>query len=210
MKRTRILAFLCLGAASVSVAIFAQQNLPSLPTPSEAKPNFGSVVARTDAAMPKVPAGFSVELYADDVQNARIMEFAPNGDLFVSQPAQNAVMILRATTKNGLPDQRFTFAQGAAPARGGRGAPPATTNGEMTQPFGLAFHDGYLYVGNTNSLTRYKYANGDTKASGGPEKLADLAGFGNHSTRNVLFSRDGKKLYVSVGSSNNIDEQGSG
>ena len=213
MKRTRILAFLCLGAASVSAAIFAQQNLLPLPAPTEAKPNFGSVVARPDAAMPKVPAGFTVELYADDVQNARIMEFAPNGDLFVSQPAQNAVMILRATTKNGLPDQRFTFAQGAAPAagRGGRGAPPpATSNGEMTQPFGLAFHDGYLYVGNTNSLVRYKYANGDTKASGAPEKLADLAGFGNHSTRNVLFSRDGKKLYVSVGSSNNIDEQGSG
>ena len=169
MKRTRILAFLCLGAASVSAVIFAQQNLLPLPAPTEAKPNFGSVVARPDAAMPKVPAGFTVELYADDVQNARIMEFAPNGDLFVSQPSQNAVMILRATTKNGLPDQRFTFAQGAAPAagRGGRGAPPpATSNGEMTQPFGLAFHDGYLYVGNTNSLVRYKYANGDTKASG--------------------------------------------
>ena len=65
-------------------------------------------------------------------------------------------------------------------------------------------------VGNTSRSVRYKYANGDTKASGAPEKLADLAGFGNHSTRNVLFSRDGKKLYVSVGSSNNIDEQGSG
>src|SRR5437868_138472 len=128
MKRTRVLAFLCLGAASVSAAIFAQQNVPPLPAPTEAKPNFGSVVPRPDGAMPKVPAGFTVELYADDVQNARIMEFAPNGDLFVSQPTQNAVMILRATTKNGLPDQRFTFAQGAAPGRGGRGAPPATSN----------------------------------------------------------------------------------
>jgi len=142
------------------------------------------------------------------------MEFASNGDLFVSQPSQNAVMILRSSTKNGLPDQRFTFDHGAAPARGrggpGGGGAPAASNGEMTQPFGLAFHDGYLYVGNTNSLVRYKYTVGDTKASGPAEKLADLPGFGNHSTRSVLFSRDGKKLYVSVGSSNNIDEQGSG
>jgi len=221
MTRPRILAFLFLGVASVSVVIFAQQNLPPLPAPTDAKPNFGSVVARPDAAMPKVPAGFTVELYADDVANARMMVFAPNDDLFVSEPSQNAVVILRSKTKNGLPDERFTFAQGAPPAargRGGqggpggpgRGAPPAASNGEMTQPFGLAFHDGYLYVGNTNSLVRYKYATGDTKASGPPEKLADLAGFGNHFTRNVLFSRDGKKLYVSVGSSNNIDEQGSG
>ena len=214
MKRTRILILLSLGIAVLSAAILAQNNVPPLPEPTAAKPNFGSVVPRPDNALPKVPAGFTAELYADAVPNARLMEFAPNGDLFVSEPSQNAVVVLRASTKNGLPDQRFTFDQGAAPARGrggpGRGAPPAASNGEMTQPFGLAFHDGYLYVGNTNSLVRYKYATGDTKASGPPEKLADLAGFGNHSTRSVLFSRDGKKLYVSVGSSNNIDEQGTG
>ena len=56
------------------------------PAPSEAKPNFGSVVARPDAAIPEEPAGFTVELYADDVQNALDYEFDINGDLFVSQP----------------------------------------------------------------------------------------------------------------------------
>src|SRR5438067_342600 len=197
--------------------------------------------------MPKAPAGFTVELYADNVPGARLMEFAPNGDLFVSQPSQNAVMILRDTNKDGKPDERFTFAQGAAPAAGRgapgggagggagqgggragapgggrgngepvaggqRGAPPAANpnTAEMLQPFGMAFHDGYLYVGNTNSIVRYKYTPGDTKASGPAEKLRDLNGGGNHSTRNILFSRDGKKLYVSVGSSNNIDDTGNG
>src|SRR5262249_40703964 len=138
MKRSRIPAFLFLGAVAVSAVIFAQQNLPPLPEPAAAKPNFGSVVPRPDAAMPKVPAGFTVELYADNVPNARMMVFAPNDDLFVSQPSPtNAVMILRATNKNGLPDQRFTYAQGAAAARGrggpggpGGGAPPAASNGE--------------------------------------------------------------------------------
>jgi glucose/arabinose dehydrogenase len=74
--------------------------------------------------------------------------------------------------------------------------------GQVAAPFGLAFHDGYLYVGNTASLVRFKYANGDLKAQGDPEKLMDLP-VGGHSTRNVLFNRAGTKMYVSVGSSSN-------
>src|SRR5438067_4180120 len=77
--------------------------------------------------MPKAPAGFTVELYADNIPGARMMEFAPNGDLFVSQPSQNAVMILRDTNKDGKPEERFTFAQGAPPAQ--RGAPAAAGGG---------------------------------------------------------------------------------
>jgi glucose/arabinose dehydrogenase len=224
MKRSRILVLLGLGAVSVSAAILAQRGPLTLPVPTDAHPNFGTVVDRPNGAMPKVPAGFTVELYADNVPGARLMEFAPNGDLFVSQPAQNAVMILRDTKKTGIPDERYTFAQGQTPAQrggapgggaaaaaGGRGAPAANPNtAEMLQPFGLQFHDGYLYVGNTNSIVRYKYTSGDTKASGPAEKLRDLPGGGNHFTRNLLFSRDGKTLYVSVGSSNNIDDTGIG
>jgi glucose/arabinose dehydrogenase len=74
--------------------------------------------------------------------------------------------------------------------------------GEIAAPFGLAFHDGYLYVGNTASLVRLKYASGDLKATGEPEKLIDLPS-GGHSTRNVLFNRAGTKMYVSVGSGSN-------
>src|SRR5262245_33982545 len=93
MSRNRIIKLICLGITCVSVASLGQQNTPQVPAPSEARPNFGRVVERPDGAMPKVPAGFTVELYADNVAGARIMEFAPNGDLFVSQPSQNAVMI---------------------------------------------------------------------------------------------------------------------
>ena len=83
--------------------------------------------------------------------------------------------------------------------------PPAFNNrgpGTVAAPFGLAFHDGYLYVGNTGSLVRFKYTNGDLKAQGEPEKLLDLP-TGGHSTRNVLFNRAGTKMYVSVGSMSN-------
>jgi glucose/arabinose dehydrogenase len=85
-------------------------------------------------------------------------------------------------------------------------APPADfVNGGVGQiaaPFGLAFHNGYLYVGNTASLVRLKYANGDLKATGEPEKLMDLPS-GGHSTRNVIFNRAGSKMYVAVGSQSN-------
>ena len=76
--------------------------------------------------------------------------------------------------------------------------------GMLAAPFGMAFHDGYLYVGNTGSLVRYKYANGDLQAQGDPEKLMDLP-TGGHSTRNVIFNRAGTKMYVAVGSQSNND-----
>src|SRR5215470_11411364 len=169
MNRKRLTKLICAGVLCASAAILAQQKV-AVVAPSEARPNFGRVVDRPEGAMPKVPAGFTVELYADDIPGARMMEFAPNGDLFVSQPSQNAIMILRDTNKDGKPDERFTYAQGPPPAprggggggaqagpppggppAGGRGAAPSTT-AELVQPFGLAFHEGYLYVGNTNSV----------------------------------------------------------
>src|SRR4030095_10942402 len=127
MNRNRLIKWICFGMLCLSVAVVAQQNLPNIPAPSDAHPNFGSVVARPENALPKVPAGFNVQLYADNIPGARLMEFAPNGDLFVSQPSQNAVMVLRDTSKDGIPDERFTYAQGPPPAQ--RGAPPSPAPG---------------------------------------------------------------------------------
>jgi glucose/arabinose dehydrogenase len=84
-------------------------------------------------------------------------------------------------------------------------APPAFANrgpGTLAAPFGMAFHDGYLYVGNTGSIVRYKYTTGDVKAQDAPEKLLDLP-TGGHSTRNIVFNRAGTKMYVTVGSQSN-------
>jgi glucose/arabinose dehydrogenase len=85
-------------------------------------------------------------------------------------------------------------------------APPPEFNnrgpGMVAAPFGMAFHDGYLYVGNTGSLVRFKYANGDMQAQGEPEKLLDFP-VGGHSTRNIIFNRAGTKMYVAVGSQSN-------
>jgi glucose/arabinose dehydrogenase len=179
---------------------------------------------------PTVSPGFAVTSYAE-VQSPRMMVYAPNGDLFVSSPATNSITVLRDANNDGVFEARAVFAQGeTAPARGagpapvpqgaGRGAPPvlganapACTAppdflqrgpGTLRSPFGLAFNNGYLYVGNTGSVIRYKYTAGDLQAQGEPEKLLDLP-TGGHSTRNLLFNRAGTKLYIAVGSASNND-----
>jgi glucose/arabinose dehydrogenase len=70
----------------------------------------------------------------------------------------------------------------------------------------MAFWKDYLYVGNTDAVVRYRYKSGQTKAEGAPEKIIDLPA-GGHWTRNILFSRDGRKLYVAVGSMSNVDAE---
>ena len=76
--------------------------------------------------------------------------------------------------------------------------------GGLRLPFGLAFHGGYLYVGNTDSLVRFEYQDGDLQARATPEKLLDLP-TGGHSSRNIVFNRAGTKLYLAVGSASNSD-----
>jgi glucose/arabinose dehydrogenase len=233
MKRTATL-LIGIGVFSLTVVLAAQQTVPvpQLPAPTPARPNFGSVVPKPADAKLTVPQGFTVELYADNVPNARLMEFASNGDLFVSQPDTNVITVFRDTNRDGIQDARFVYAQGAAMrgggfggggggrGRGGRGAadpaapapapPPPPANPELNRPFGLAFHNGFLYVGNQDGVIRYKYTAGDTKAAAAGEKVADLPPGANHWTKGVIFSRDGRKMYVSVGSTNNIDETGRG
>jgi glucose/arabinose dehydrogenase len=247
--RTSVSRALLLGSiALVSVVgVVAQQNsvvrqprADGLPEPAQAHPNRNQRVTRPEGMMPVVPPGFSVSSYAE-VQGARMMVYAPNGDLFVSSPSTNSITVLRDTNNDGTFEARSVFAEGTSPARGaapaqaaapqGRGAQPAQPPpapappsvlganapactpppdfavrgpGSLQLPFGLAFHDGYLYVGNTGSIVRYKYANGDLKAQAEPEKLLELP-TGGHSTRNILFNRAGTKMYVSVGSRSNND-----
>jgi glucose/arabinose dehydrogenase len=246
-----------IAAAFAGAALLAQQNstppqpkADALPAIAPAQPKIGSTVPRPSGLLPKVPDGFTVSVYAE-LPTPRMMVYAPNGDLFVSSPANNSITILRDSNNDGVVDERSVYAQGTPPAAraggggfGGGGAgggrrgggppppPPAAANatvnptingpllgasapacapppdfvqkgpGQVAAPFGLAFNNGYLYVGNTSSLVRFKYANGDLKAQGEPEKLMDLPA-GGHSTRNVLFNRAGTKMYVSVGSNSN-------
>jgi glucose/arabinose dehydrogenase len=240
---TRKPVLLVIGFLAMCAVVTAQRSsgppqphADRLPAVSSPRPNRGMLVDKPATAMPTVPAGFTVSLYAE-MRAPRMMVYAPNGDLFVSSPAANSITVLRDANNDGVFEARSVYAGTDAPAPpppagGQRGAvpppPPQAINptvngpilgasapacmpppqfnnrgpGTVAAPFGLAFHDGYLYVGNTGSLVRFKYTNGDLKAQGEPEKLLDLP-TGGHSTRNVIFNRAGTKMYVSVGSMSN-------
>ena len=168
-----------------------QITLADLPAPyaSDSATHFSRIVEQPANASLKVPKGFTVSVFAEgDFKNPRWMTLAPNGDVFLADSRANAVIILRDTDKDGKADQRFVFAD------------------NLSQPFGMAFHEGYFYVANTDSVVRFKYKDGQTKAEAAPEKLIELTegGYNQHWTRNIIFSPDGKKMYVSIGSSGNV------
>jgi glucose/arabinose dehydrogenase len=163
--------------------------------PPNATPNsvsFPKIVPRPDGAQLTLPPGFAIETYAEgNLQTPRWMALAPNGDVFVSESRAGRITILRDGNSDGRVDERFIFAEG------------------LMQPFGIAFWKDYIYIGNTNAVVRFKYKPGQTRAEGAAEKIAALPGEGyrEHWTRNVIFSPDGSKMYVTVGSKSNVDAE---
>ena len=172
-------------------------DLKELPPPyaTESAVNGPKLVSRPDDAKLQVPAGFQIEEYATGLQNPRYLLTAPNGDIFVAETGANKILVLRDTRGGHAPDVKELF-----------------TNDSLNKPFGLAFYPPgpdpqYLYAANTDGVVRFPYKNGDLKATGAAEKLpARIVGGGGHSTRAIVFSPDGKTLYVTVGSGSNDDE----
>jgi glucose/arabinose dehydrogenase len=162
--------------------------------------NEPSSIPRPAGAMPEVPKGFAVSVFADNLSDARWMAVAPNGDVFLAEPpggykagSGGKITVLRDSNNDGKADQRFTF----LPASAG-----------FVYPHGLAFHDGYLYVGDVRGIWRFAYQDGQTTA-GKPEKVTskvtDLAPKNGHITRNIAFAPDGG-LYLALGSRDNISD----
>ena len=151
---------------------------------------------RPPGRLPQAPAGVKVTAFAEGLTNPRRMATAPNGDVFVAESAAGRIRVLRA--KDGAPvtASQAVFAEG------------------LDTPFGIAFYPAgpapqWVYVGETNRVVRFPYRPGDLKARGAPQvivaKLADTTG--GHVTRDLAFSPDGRRMYVSVGSSSNIAER---
>jgi glucose/arabinose dehydrogenase len=166
-----------------------------LPSVAKATPGKQKQVARPAGAMPMAPAGFKVEIYAETGNNApRQIRTAPNGDIFVVNSTQGTVSVYRGMTADGKAAMSETFATG------------------LDNPFGINFYPKgnnpqWVYVGNTGSVVRFPYKKGDMKAAGAAQMLVnDLPPRGNHSTRDLVFSKDGKSLLVAVGSASNIDD----
>ena len=182
-----------LAPPSVPVASVAREVRRAIPR-SESVP--GGV--RTSSGL-TVPRGFVVTQFASGLDNPRRIAIAPGGsprafDVLVSESGAGRVRVLRESNGDGRADSSAVFASG------------------LRQPYGLAFHPaGWLYVAETHRIVRTPYRAGQRQASGGLQFIAPLVadGYNNHWTRNLLFSRDFKKLYATVGSSCNTCEEDS-
>ena len=140
-----------------------------------------------------------MQLFASGLDQPRKIITAPNGDLFVVESHAGRVSVYRGMKSDGSFAQRETFASG------------------LNRPFGLAFYPSgsdpkYLYVGNTGSVVRFAYQNGDLKARAKSETIVPnlptgtlVSGTG-HWTRDVVFSKDDSKMFVAVGSHSNVND----
>src|SRR5688572_25785252 len=175
--------------------------LDDLPPPfaTESVTNDADLVDQLPGAQPQVPPGFKIEQYASGFRDPRYLLTAPNGDIFVTESRADTIKVLRDTNGDAKPDVTETFAREG-----------------LEKPFGIAFYPvgaepQFLYVANTDGVVRFPYRNGDLKARGPAEKLSaelspgGLLHGGGHS-RDLVFSPDGKKMYVSIGSRSNVSD----
>ena len=174
---------------------FRKISAEDLPAPFVTKSanNGPQLVARPDDAWPKAPEGFTVQLYATGLDNPRLLRTAPNGDIFLAESSSGKIKVFRGITADGKPRETTVFVEG------------------LTRPYGIAFYPPgdnpqWIYIGNTDAVVRIPYKNGDLKASAAPQHIADLPHPGGHWTRDVQFTPDGKKMFVSVGSASNVDD----
>ena len=165
------------------------QDLPA-PDPAESTANVVRTVRRTDDQKPIVPNGFEVNLLASGLA-PRLIRVAPNGDLFVAESSAGRIHVLRLS--DGQVTQSAIFTSG------------------LNYPFGIAFYPPgsdpqWIYVGDIDSILRFPYRNGDMTARGHGEAVVPRLPVGGHATRDVVFSPDGRTMYVSVGSGSNVAE----
>lgn len=169
-------------------------------------------------AVPTVPDNFTVTAIATDLKIPRQTLVLPNGDILVAEgKGGNAPKLKPKDVIAG-----YIKAQGNTSVKGGdrltllRDADGDGTYevqtvfaDDLNAPYGLAFHEGNLYVANQDALVRFDYEEGQTEASGEPVKVTDLPSEINHHwTKAMTISPDGQYLYVGIGSNSNITERG--
>ena len=213
----------CGEVAQLPVAAGIGPN-PALPAPNKTLlPTVNIAPARgwTAGAKPVAPEGTAVSAFASGLDHPRWLYVLPNGDVLVAEtnappkpednkgirgwvmglmmkkagagvPSANRIMLLRDTDGDGVADTKTVFAE------------------NLNSPFGMALVGNDLYVANTDAVVRYAYVPGATRVEGPATLVTELpAGPRNHHwTKNLVASRDGTMLYVTVGSNSNVGENG--
>jgi glucose/arabinose dehydrogenase len=170
----------------------AEQLVLPPPYATRAVANPSNVVGWPAGKNPAAPARFDVSLFADELDNPRMIYVLPNGDVLVVESRRrqgpSRILLLRDENKDGKPDRREVFVDG------------------LNRAFGMALQNNRFYVGNTDAVVVFPYRSGDTNITRRSEKLLDLPS-GGHYTRNIVIDPEGKKFYIAVGSASNVDEQ---
>jgi len=148
-------------------------------------------VKRSKRAKPLAPEGFAVDLVASGLADPCVIRVAPNGDLFVADSEANTIRDYRIPSGSGRLVKSDVYASG------------------LNKPFGIAFYPlgpnpEWVYVANTDGVIRFPYKNGDLKASGKPEEIVEKIPSTHHWMRDLGFSPDGKRMFLSVGSGSNV------
>lgn len=199
---------------------------PPLPAPQTSlfpTVNIAPIQARDSQSVPVAPQGFKVTAFAGGLDHPRWVYPLPNGDLLVAEsnaPAQHdedegivgwiRKQVMKQVMKRagaGVPSpDRIVLLHGQGDSAQSR----YVFLSGLHSPFGMALVGDYLYVADTDALLRFPYHAGDTHITAAPEKIAELpAGpINHHWTKNVVASRDGQRLYITVGSNSNVAENG--
>ena len=191
-------------------------NLPA-PYATESVRNFSNVIGWEDGQVPTAPAGFTVTKFADSLDNPRWIYVAPNGDVLVAESNTNSGVkdkvknVVAGKTKSqndGASANRITLFRDAD--GDGKFEFRSVFLQNLNQPFGMLVIDNSFYVANTDGVLQFPYTSGATAIKGAGKKILSLpaGGYNNHWTRNLLASKDGSKIYVSVGSASNVAEHG--
>lgn len=180
----------------------------ALPYATPSNKNFVGTIAFPAATLPTVPEGFAVNLFADKLASPRNLLVLPNGDVLIAEakteekpndPAYrdkgaNRITRLSDTDHDGVADQRSVLISG------------------LRQPYGMVYQDGRLYIADTDGILWVPFVPGTPTLPNEVhrERIAEFApgGYNNHWTRNIIATRDGKGLFVAVGSASNAGEYG--
>ncbi|MET0847379.1 MAG: sorbosone dehydrogenase family protein [Pseudomonas sp.] len=197
---------------------------PKLPEPNKTlipTVNIAPAIGWPEGVKPTAVAGTQVAAFAEGLDHPRWLYVLPNGDVLVAEtnappkpddgkgikgwvmkkvmgragagvPSPNRITLLRDKDHDGIAETRTVFLE------------------NLNSPFGMTLVGNDLYVADTDRLLRFHYENGDTAIKSQPIKVVDLPGgtLNHHWTKNVIASKDGSKLYVTVGSNSNVGENG--
>lgn len=195
---------------------------PKLPEPNKTlipTVNIAPAIGWPEGKKPVAAAGTQVAAFAEGLEHPRWLYVLPNGDVLVAEtnapaksdgsirgwimgkvmgragagvPSPNRITLLRDKDHDGVAETRTVFLE------------------NLNSPFGMTLVGNDLYVADTDRLLRFHYENGETAIKSQPIKVVDLPGgtLNHHWTKNVIASKDGSKLYVTVGSNSNVGENG--